>query len=177
MYEVGDGRGARCHYSERASEIPLVTDVTTEDDIVDSGEATASAAPPPATDGPLIRIRSTSKTFHLSGQAIRGLLGVDLDIRAGETVGLVGESGSGKTTLARVLMGIIAPDEGATIQLDGADLDPDARKRRRVRAEGAADRLPEPRLGAQPPPLDQAVDLALAVEARRLQRRRSCTSG
>ena len=129
MYDVGDGRGARCHYSERASEIPLVTDVTTEDDVVDSGEVTASAPPLPATDAPLIRIRSTSKTFHLSGQAIRGLLGVDLDIRAGETVGLVGESGSGKTTLARVLMGIIPPDAGATIQLDGADLDPDARKR------------------------------------------------
>jgi peptide/nickel transport system ATP-binding protein len=129
IYDVGNGRGSRCHYFERASEIPLVTDVTTEDDIVDSGEDTTPAAPSPATDEPLIRIRSASKTFHLSGQAIRGLLGVDLDIRAGETVGLVGESGSGKTTLARVLMGIIPPDAGATIQLDGADLDPDARHR------------------------------------------------
>jgi peptide/nickel transport system ATP-binding protein len=129
MYDVGDGRGSRCHYFERASEIPLVTDVTTEHDVVASGEDTTAAAPPAATDEPLIRIRSASKTFHLSGQAIRGLLGVDLDIRAGETVGLVGESGSGKTTLARVLMGIIAPDEGATIELDGHALNPDARHR------------------------------------------------
>ncbi|MFZ0388372.1 MAG: ABC transporter ATP-binding protein [Solirubrobacteraceae bacterium] len=130
MYDVGDGRGSRCHYFERASEIPLVTDVTTEHDVVASGEdTTAAAAPSAAGDEPLIRIRSASKTFHLSGQAIRGLLGVDLDIRAGETVGLVGESGSGKTTLARVLMGIIAPDEGATIELDGHALNPDARRR------------------------------------------------
>ncbi len=130
MYDVGDGRGSRCHYFERASEIPLVTDVTTEHDVVASGEdTTAAAAPSAASDEPLIRIRSASKTFHLSGQAIRGLLGVDLDIRAGETVGLVGESGSGKTTLARVLMGIIAPDEGATIELDGHALNPDARRR------------------------------------------------
>src|SRR6202044_1184019 len=80
MYDVGDGRGSRCHYFERASEIPLVTDVTTEHDVVASGEDTAAAAPPAATAEPLIRIRSASKTFHLSGQAIRGLLGVDLDI-------------------------------------------------------------------------------------------------
>jgi peptide/nickel transport system ATP-binding protein len=129
MYDVGDGRGARCHYSERASEVPLVTDVATEEDVAVSGETGPAAPMAQPTDAPLIRIRSASKTFHIAGQAIRGLLGVDLDIRAGETIGLVGESGSGKTTLARVLMGIIPPDAGATIQLDGADLDPNARKR------------------------------------------------
>ncbi len=129
MYDVGAGRGARCHYSDRASEVPLVTDITTEEDVAASGEEAAPAAPVPTGDEPLVRIRSASKTFHISGQSIRGLLGVDLDIRAGETVGLVGESGSGKTTLARVLMGIIPPDAGATIQLDGTDLDPNARRR------------------------------------------------
>jgi peptide/nickel transport system ATP-binding protein len=129
MYDVGDNRGARCHYSERAAEIPLVTDVSTADDVAASGEPEVVA--PIIQDGgaPLIRMRDASKTFHQSGQDIRGVLGVDLDINAGETVGLVGESGSGKTTLARVLMGIIPPDEGATLQLDGADLNPNARKR------------------------------------------------
>ena len=58
----------------------------------------------------------------MAGQTVRGLFGVDLDIRPGETVGLVGESGSGKTTLARVLMGIIPPDPGAEIQLDGHEV-------------------------------------------------------
>jgi peptide/nickel transport system ATP-binding protein len=81
-------------------------------------------------DGPLIRVRSASKTFHMTGQTIRGLLGVDLDIHPGETVGLVGESGSGKTTLARVLLGIIPADDGAQIQLDGRELAPLARARR-----------------------------------------------
>src|ERR1019366_6600317 len=60
---------------------------------------------------------------------VRGLFGVDLDIRPGETVGLVGESGSGKTTLARVLLGIIAPDEGAALELDGHELAPLAKGR------------------------------------------------
>ncbi len=65
----------------------------------------------------------------MTGETVRGLLGVDLDIHAGETVGLVGESGSGKTTLARVLLGIIPPDEGASIQLDGHDLSPRSKGR------------------------------------------------
>jgi peptide/nickel transport system ATP-binding protein len=38
----------------------------------------------------------------------------------GETLGLVGESGSGKTTLARVLLGLIAPDEGASVEFEAS---------------------------------------------------------
>jgi peptide/nickel transport system ATP-binding protein len=149
LYELGGGRGSRCHYSDRADEIPLVTDVAPVDELnaaagspaaadpvsvgESAGDATASlgraAGDTSDAETPLIRVRSTSKTFHMTGQTVRGLLGVDLDIRAGETVGLVGESGSGKTTLARVLMGIIAPDDGATIQLDGHDLAPSAKAR------------------------------------------------
>jgi len=41
----------------------------------------------------------------------------------------VGESGSGKTTLARVLMGLIPPDAGAELQLDGHELAPLAKRR------------------------------------------------
>jgi peptide/nickel transport system ATP-binding protein len=78
---------------------------------------------------PVVRIRGASKTFRQGGDSIRGLLDVDLDIAAGETVGLVGESGSGKTTLARVLMGLTAPDDGAEVALDGHPLAPLATKR------------------------------------------------
>ena len=160
LYELGGGRGSRCHYSERADEIPLITDLPTFGDedglqapddagvmgaaagaltITDGAPADAvtPAASPAGVDGdasaaPLIQVRSTSKTFEMTGQSVRGLLGVDLDIHAGETVGLVGESGSGKTTLARVLLGIIAPDEGASIQLDGHDLAPRSKGRSRA---------------------------------------------
>ncbi len=47
--------------------------------------------------------------------------GVDLHIRAGETLALVGDNGSGKTTLAHLLMRFADPAEGE-ILLDGENL-------------------------------------------------------
>jgi peptide/nickel transport system ATP-binding protein len=119
MYEIGGGRGARCHYHEKAQSVPM--GATAEEPV----QSTKPAEP----GEPLVRVRSASKTFHMTGQSVRGLHSVDLDIHAGETVGLVGESGSGKTTLARVLMGIIPPDAGAEVQIDGHDVAPLAKSR------------------------------------------------
>ena len=84
-----------------------------------------------ATRTPLISATDVSKTFHMAGQEIHGLVDVDLELRKGETLGLVGESGSGKTTFARVLLGLTAPDDGATITFDGKPLPGTAPKRSR----------------------------------------------
>jgi len=111
LYEIGGGRGSRCHFHERAQSVPL--GATAEDDVSDARARDLAAAPT------IVNVRNASKTFHMGGQAVRGLHGVDLQIAAGETVGLVGESGSGKTTMARVIMGLTAPDEGGVIELDG----------------------------------------------------------
>ena len=92
----------------------------------DTGSATAADGRPGEV---VLRLRSTSKTFHMGGQTVRGLHAVDLDIAAGETVGLVGESGSGKTTLARVAIGLSAPDAGSEVTLDGHPVAPIAPKR------------------------------------------------
>ncbi len=46
---------------------------------------------------------------------------VDLDVRAGELVGVIGPTGAGKTTFIHPLSGVLAPTAG-TLRVDGTDL-------------------------------------------------------
>ncbi len=82
-------------------------------------------------DSPLLSLRGVSKRFG----AVRALVGVDLDVRAGEVVAIVGESGAGKSTLIRVMAGVEAPDSGDALW-QGEPLD--LRKPRAVRRLGVA---------------------------------------
>ena len=65
----------------------------------------ASAAP---KHSPLLQLRGVSKHFG----AVQALSAVDVEVYAGEVVGLVGDNGAGKSTLIKVISGIYAPDSG-----------------------------------------------------------------
>ena len=64
-----------------------------------------------------IRLEKVSFGYGAT-EVIRGL---DLTIRAGETVAIVGPSGAGKSTVAALLMGLIVPDKGRVL-VDGTEL-------------------------------------------------------
>jgi branched-chain amino acid transport system ATP-binding protein len=53
--------------------------------------------------------------------SFQALFGVDLDVKAGEAVGVVGPNGAGKTTLMRVISGLIRPRSGS-IGMQGIDV-------------------------------------------------------
>ncbi len=124
LYEV-DGarhRQSRCHFHERAQTLPRVVKPDPEIAVAANGAGPGEV---------LVSAADVSKTFRMDSQTIHGLVGVNIEVRAGETLGLVGESGSGKTTLARVLLGLTAPDKGATLAIEGAALPEVARGRTR----------------------------------------------
>ncbi|WP_110588812.1 ATP-binding cassette domain-containing protein [Microbacterium suaedae] len=83
---------------------------------------------------PLLRVSDLIVEYGHGRRAHRALHGVDLDIAAGECVGLVGESGSGKSTLGKAVLGL-APASAGTIAFDGEDITRASRRRRRALAQ------------------------------------------
>jgi putative ABC transport system ATP-binding protein len=69
----------------------------------------------------VIRTRNLVKNLPLGKVVVHALRGVDLDIYAGEIVGIVGPSGSGKSTLLGLIGGLDKPTKG-TIEIDGVDI-------------------------------------------------------
>jgi len=74
----------------------------------------------PAAAEPLLSVRGLVKHFPLprdgffgAKKVVRAVDGVDLDVAAGETVGVVGESGCGKSTFARLVVRIHEPTAGS----------------------------------------------------------------
>ena len=83
----------------------------------------ASPDPEPTA---LVKVSNVSASYVRGGEQV--LSDVDFEIHRGETVAVVGESGSGKSTTARVITGLLPPDQGKIV-FDGDVLPADYRNR------------------------------------------------
>ncbi|MFC5302581.1 ABC transporter ATP-binding protein [Azospira restricta] len=59
-----------------------------------------------------IRIEGLRKRYGRGDAAVDALRGVDMEVAAGEVVGLIGPSGSGKSTLLKCLGAVVEPSGG-----------------------------------------------------------------
>jgi peptide/nickel transport system ATP-binding protein len=112
MHWITAGHGSRCHFHEKAQDLPRATSSELGQPLTVDRSAT-----------PLLNVDDLAKQFNQRGRQVTALAGVSLAIWPGETLGLVGESGSGKTTFAQTLLGLVSPTRG-TVELTGRVLPP-----------------------------------------------------
>ena len=68
----------------------------------------------------IVQAQGIAKAYSTAGGAVTVLDGVDLTLRAGESLAITGESGSGKSTLLHLIAGLDAADAGITSMPESA---------------------------------------------------------
>jgi peptide/nickel transport system ATP-binding protein len=115
--EAAGSHSSACHFPEEVGAL-----------LAGPAAAAAAGARAPKTSAPLLEVRNLQVFFPVKSSLLRRRIGwvravdgVNLSVRAGETVGLVGESGCGKTTTGRAIMGLV-PKHGGSVVFDGQDI-------------------------------------------------------
>jgi putative ABC transport system ATP-binding protein len=86
---------------------------------VKTGRSTEAA--PYAARGVRLRTQGLVHIYRSEGHEVAAISGIDLDVEAGEMIGLLGPSGAGKSTLLSLLAGVFRPSAGRII-LDTLEL-------------------------------------------------------
>ncbi|WP_419842079.1 ATP-binding cassette domain-containing protein [Candidatus Poriferisodalis sp.] len=102
----------------------------------------------------------------LSDQGVPALRAIDLEVRAGEIVGVAGVSGNGQSELAEVIAGL-RPVTAGTVRLLGADV---GRTSPRARSRCGLAYVPEDRLGVGLAPHMSVVDNTVVRSYRSMRR-------
>ena len=71
-----------------------------------------------ATDADRLRTLASLLLGRGERPHFRALENIDLEVRAGESVGLIGENGAGKSTLLKIIAGVVRPTQG-TVAVQG----------------------------------------------------------
>lgn len=82
--------------------------------IADEGGEPPTPEQPEPSGSVLLRARDLSCSFG----GVKALQGIDLEVRAGEVLGVIGPNGAGKSTLFNVLSGVVQGSEGV-LEING----------------------------------------------------------
>ncbi|MGY2075845.1 branched-chain amino acid ABC transporter ATP-binding protein/permease [Blastococcus sp. SYSU DS0828] len=80
---------------------------------VDDDATGLAARRHPTAGDPVVTLAGLGKEYG----GVHAVRGVDLEIRAGEVVGLIGPNGAGKTTLVNMISGLVPPSSGSATVL------------------------------------------------------------
>jgi peptide/nickel transport system ATP-binding protein len=82
-----------------------------------AGSSPVSDGQPPGAGRPVVlSARGVSRSYGSGRRTVQALRPTDVDVTAGEVLGIVGESGSGKSTLAKLLVHLERPSTGQLTQ-------------------------------------------------------------
>jgi branched-chain amino acid transport system ATP-binding protein len=98
-----------------------------------TGAATSEADSTDETSDPSVVLECRGVTKRFGG--IRAVDGVDLELHAGQILGLIGQNGAGKTTLFDCISGFL-PLDGGRVFLRGVDITEESPHRRAARGLG-----------------------------------------